>query len=263
MSNGQDGSGDLTRRARRGQASLQDTGAARGQDLLAQALTRVARTLEGSGTPAATLDGIVGAAVALVPGVDEASISLVLGRRRIVSEAATGPLPRAVDQLQAETGEGPCVDAAYEQETVRVADMATEQRWPLFAARAAEAGARGMLSVQLFVSGDDLGALNLYSHAADAFDDESEHVGLMVASHAAIAYASVRRQAQLSEAVSSRLVIGQAQGMLMERYGLDDGQAFALLVRASRTTNDKLRVVARRLVDTRELPPSAAPSELT
>lgn len=258
----QDGYNDLSLRGTRGEASLHDTGGYRGQDQLAQTLTEVARELERSGSPAATLEGIVKAAVQLVPGVDEASVSLVTGRRKIVSEAASGRLPRAVDELQTETGQGPCVDAAYQQETVRVPDMATEQRWPLFAERAAQAGARGMLSFQLFVTGDDLGALNLYSHGPNAFDDESEHVGLMLASHAAIAYASVRRQSQLADAVASRLVIGQAQGMLMQRYGLDEGQAFAVLIRASRSSNRKLRDVARQLVDTRELPDVAMPPAL-
>lgn len=249
-------------RGHRGEASLQDTGLHRGQDPLALRLSQVARQLEGSGSPAATLEEIVHAAVELIPGVDEGSISLVLGRRKVTSEAATGTLPRIIDALQLETGQGPCVDAAYRQETVRVADMAAEQRWPLFAARAAEAGAHGMLSFQLFVSGDDLGALNLYSYEANAFDDESEHVGLMFASHAAIAYAGIRRQAQLTDAVASRLVIGQAQGILMERYGLEEGQSFALLIRASRSTNLKLRDVARRLVDTRTLPEAVRPPEV-
>jgi hypothetical protein len=137
--------------------------------------------------------------------------------------------------------------------------MATEARWPLFAPRAAEAGARGMLSFQLFVTGDDLGALNLYSYEPDAFGDESEHVGLMFASHAAIAYASIRRQTQLAEAVASRLVIGQAQGMLMMRYDMDEGHAFAVLVRASQSSNRKLRDVARHVVETRQLPAALAP----
>lgn len=246
-------------RGRRGEASRHDTGAYRGQDDLALRLTRVARKLEQSGSPSATLEGIVEAAVDLIPGVDEGSISLVLGRRRVWSEAATGRLPRAVDALQEETGQGPCVDAAYQQETVRVPDMATEQRWPLFAARATGAGARGMLSFQLFVAGDDLGALNLYSYEANTFGDESEHVGLMFVSHAAIAYAAIRRQAQLTEAVATRLVIGQAQGMLMERFRMNEGQAFALLTRASQQSNRKLREVARQVVDTRELPDVVRP----
>ncbi|MGJ7440982.1 GAF and ANTAR domain-containing protein [Aquipuribacter sp. MA13-6] len=244
----------------RGEASAHDTGSHRGEDRLAQQLTRVARELGQSGSPAATLEGIVQAAVQLIPGVDEGSISLVLGRRKVWSEAATGRLPRAVDALQEETGQGPCVDAAYRHETVRVPDMAAERRWPAFAARAAEAGARGMLSFQLFVAGDDLGALNLYSYETGAFTDESEHVGLMFVSHAAIAYAAIRRQAQLTEAVATRLVIGQAQGMLMERHRLDEGRAFAVLIRASRNSNLKLRDVARHMVETRELPEAARPA---
>lgn len=259
---GQDGQDSDDLREQRGEASLHDTGTYRGQDQLAVRLTRVARQLGQIGTPALTLEAIVQAAVELIPGVDEGSISLVLGRRRVVSEAATARLPRVVDALQEETGQGPCLDAAYQQETVRVPDMTAEQRWPSFAPRAAATGALGMLSLQLFVSGDDLGALNLYSYEAGAFDDESEHVGLMFAFHAAVAYASVRRQAQLTEALATRLVIGQAQGILMQRYDLDEGPAFAVLVRASRSVNRKLRDVARQLVDTRELPGAVRPPEL-
>ncbi|WP_380163372.1 GAF and ANTAR domain-containing protein [Jannaschia sp. R86511] len=260
-SDGQDHQQGLGGRGDRGEASAQDTGGYRGEDVLATKLTRVARQLQESGSPAETLEGIVRGAVDLIPGADEGSISLVMGRRRVTSEAATGRLTQVIDDLQQQTGQGPCVDAAYHQETVRVPDMAVEQRWPLFAPRAAAAGARGMLSLQLFVTGDDLGALNLYSYKANAFDDESEHVGLMFASHAAIAYASIRRQTQLAEAVSSRLLIGQAQGMLMLRYDLDEGQSFALLVRASQTTNVKLREIARQVVDTRQLPTAVAPPE--
>ncbi len=228
--------GVLRPRGTRGEASTHDTGTSEGQDQLALRLSEVSRSLAGFDSPATTLEGIVGAAIELIPGVDEGSISLVLGRRRVFSEAPSGKLPRTVDALQEETGQGPCLDAAYQHETVRVPDMSREQRWPLFAARAAGAGAGGMLSFQLFVSGEDLGALNLYSHRAGAFTDASEHVGLMFVSHAAVAYASIRRQTELVEAVASRLVIGQAQGMLMERYQLDPAQAFAVLVRASQSS---------------------------
>ena len=80
----------------------------------------------------------------------------------------------------------------YEQQTVRVPDMAQDQRWPKFAAAAAQAGAGSMLSIQLWVEGDNLGALNLYSRQVNAFDDESEQVGLLFASHAAVAFADAR-----------------------------------------------------------------------
>lgn len=83
--------------------------------------------------------------------------------------------------------QGPCLDAAYEQHTVRVTNMATEDRWPLFAQRASDAGAASMLSLQLFVESDNLGALYLHARTPDAFTDESEQVGLLFAAHAVVA----------------------------------------------------------------------------
>jgi len=155
-----------------------------------------------------------------------------------------------VDALQDETGEGPCLDAIYDQATVLVADMATETRWPRFAARAAAAGAMSMLSLQLYVDGDNLGSLNLYSRHPRAFDAESEHVGVLFASYAAIAYDTARTRSQLTRAVDTRQLIGQAQGLLMAREHLSADQTFALLVRTSQHQNTRLRDLAERLVTT-------------
>jgi len=242
------------RTSSRGMPSAQDTGAAAGLDELAVQFGELARSLQQSDDPHRTIEEIVQAAVQLIPGVDEASISVVLGRRRVTSQAPSGELARAVDALQDEFGQGPCLDAAYEQETARVADMASEVRWPQFAGRAAAAGAAGMLSFQLYVEGGNLGALNLYSRQAETFDDESEHIGLLFASHAATAYAAVRRQAGMTRSVATRQLIGQAQGILMERHKITADQAFALLVRASQHHNTKLRVVADALVASGALP---------
>ena len=74
---------------------------------------------------------------------------MALGRRRVTSDAASGDLPRVVDALQESLGEGPCLDSAYEHETVRVSDLAADGRWPRFSAAAVEAGALGMMSLQL------------------------------------------------------------------------------------------------------------------
>jgi hypothetical protein len=82
------------------------------------------------------------AAVRLIPGVDEASISVVRDRQTVSSRLPTGDLPVRVDALQEETGQGPCLDAMYDQHIVRVSDMAHDQRWPRFAAAAAQAGRR-------------------------------------------------------------------------------------------------------------------------
>jgi hypothetical protein len=113
-----------------------------------------------------------------------------------------------------------------------------------------------MLSFQLYVAQDSLGALNLYSDQAEAFNDESENVGLLFAAHAAVAMAGARNHDYLTRALSMRDLIGHAKGILMERHRLTADQAFALLVRASQRTNTKLTDIAPNLADTGYLPRS-------
>ena len=236
-----------------GQPSAQDTGRSDGRDGLAVLFSDFARDVQQQTDPDATLTAIVQAAVELIPGCDEGSISVVLGRRKVTSQAPSGELPRLVDAIQEAVQQGPCLDAVYEQETVRVPDMASETRWPKFAERAHEAGAAGMLSIQLYVEGDNLGALNLFSRRPWAFDDESEHVGLLFASHAATAYAAAQQQAKMVRTVATRQLIGRAEGILMERHKVTGDQAFALLVRASQHSQLKLRDVAERLTHSGDL----------
>jgi transcriptional regulator with GAF, ATPase, and Fis domain len=240
--------------ADRGVPSSSDTGLAEGQHALALRLSTFARTVQAEPDAAATLVQIVRTAIDLVPGCDEASISVVLGRRKVTSEAPSGELPRAVDELQERFQQGPCLDAAYQHATVRVADMTAETRWPQFTPAAAEVGALAMLSLQLYVEQDDLGALNLFSRRAGAFTDESEHVGLMLATHGAVAYAAARRVDRMARELETQQLIGQAQGILMERRKITEDEAFSLLVNASQSTNVKLRDLAEQLVHSGELP---------
>nr|WP_274617545.1 GAF and ANTAR domain-containing protein [Nesterenkonia sp. AY15] len=204
-------------------------------------------------SPEAILELVVAAAIELIPGAEEASLSVVTGREEVETVAPSSELLRRLDDLQVELTEGPCLEAIYSEQTIRVREMATEARWPVFAEKATEAGVGSMLAFQLFVVGDNLGALNLYSSQVDAFDDDSEHVGLIVASHAAVALADAQQVSQLHEAVQSRDVIGQAKGILMERYRITDHQAFLLLAKASQHTNKKLQVLAEDLVNSGEL----------
>src|SRR5690625_7741852 len=97
-----------------------------------------------------------------------------------------------------------------------------------------------MLAFQLFVEDENLGALNLYAKEPHVFDDDSEHIGLLVAAHAAVAFAESRRTVQLNEAIMTRDVIGQAKGILMERHKITSQQAFLLLTTASNRTNTRL-----------------------
>jgi GAF domain-containing protein len=222
--------------------------------VLATQLSDLARELQQENDVHAVLSGIVHAALDLIPGVANASISLVTGRKKVDSEVASGDLPRLVDALQNSTGQGPCLDAAYHERVVRVPDLSREDRWPAFCRGAVKLGARSMLSIQLFVEGDRLGALNLYGAEANAFTDESEQVGLLVAAHAAVAFADSQKISQLGEALISRQLIGQAEGILMERYKITAEQAFLLLSRVSSKSNIKLRDVAEHLASSGEIP---------
>jgi GAF domain-containing protein len=245
---------------RRGEPSAQHQGLAVDQDQLAQDLSAFARRAEAEGSPGSVLDDIVRAAVELIPGAEEGSITVVTGRREVSSRHPRGGLPAQVDAVQMETGQGPCLDAAYEHQTVRVADMTVEDRWPEFACRAASLGAMSMLCLQLYVERDDLGALNLYSRRPGSFDDESEHVGLLFASHAAIAFAGAEKVRNLTIAVQRRDLIGQAKGILMERFKITSDQAFSILVSVSQNHNRKLFDVAEELTATGRIGPDETTS---
>lgn len=221
---------------------------------LADRLVELARGLQQHHDVDRTLQGIVEAAVGTVPGAQHASISAILRRREVRTRAATSDLARTVDQVQYELQQGPCLDALYELQTVRLPDLCEDQRWPLFSKRAHELGVGSMLAVRLFVEGDDLGALNLMSEQPEVFDAEAEHVALMFAAHAAVAMSGAEEQAQLRRALGTRDLVGQAKGILVERFKITGDQAFRLLVQASQGTNRKLHEVAEDLVMTGELP---------
>lgn len=223
------------------------------EEALATRLGDIARELQQEEDPDSMMEGIVHAALELVPHAADASVSLVTGRRTIDSRAASSDLPRRVDALQSETGQGPCLDASYEKRVVSVPDLSTDKRWPDFSGAAYKLGARSMLSFQLFVDGDHLGALNLFGTDVGAFDAESERIGALVAAHAAVAVAGSQQVSQLTLALDTRDLIGQAKGILMERYKITAQQAFLLLSRASSELNIKLRDVAERLTVSGEM----------
>jgi GAF domain-containing protein len=223
-------------------------------DELAVQLAEVARALEDQDNAQDTLDEIVRAAVDTIPGARDAGIMMVVDRRDVRTVSQTGDVVGQVDQAQYDTAQGPCLTGLYERKTVTMPDTAAEQRWPAFTERARELDVAAMVSFRLFVTDNDLGALNLYSSEPHAFDEDAEHVGLLFATHAAVALAGALQQEHLTQAVHGRDLIGQAKGILMERHKLTGDQAFTVLVRTSQRTNTKLRDLATHLVHTGELP---------
>ncbi|MGY1725226.1 GAF and ANTAR domain-containing protein [Blastococcus sp. SYSU DS0533] len=224
---------------------------------LGDAMSRVARHLqEEHGDVEATLQAITTSAVTVVPNAEECSISYVISRKKVEPRASTSELPRQIDALQGRIGQGPCLDAVWEQEVVRVDDVGSDDRWPEFAREASGLGAGSMMCFQLFVAGDRLGALNLYSRTPGAFDDECQEIGQMFASHAAVALAGAEQEENLRTGLTNRDVIGQAKGILMERHKLTADQAFGVLARVSQEMNRKLVDIARELTDTGAVPGS-------
>jgi GAF domain-containing protein len=220
---------------------------------LAEVLGRIARELQVGENLDETIAAIVAAAVDTVPGAEHGGISEVRGRR-IEPSYTDDPLIAQIDRAQTESGQGPCLEAAHEQKLVRVDDLTTEARWPEFTARARDLGVGSMMSLRLFVHRDNLGSLSLVAAKPHAFDDEAAQIGLLFATHAAIAMSGVRRTGELRTAIASRDVIGQAKGILMERHRLTADQAFAVLTRASTDTNRKLVDIAMSLTGSGELP---------
>jgi GAF domain-containing protein len=179
------------------------------------------------------------------------------GGREIEIAGATNEVAARADRLQLETGEGPCLDAARDNtDSAAIEDTHTDQRWPVWSKRVAdELGIRSVLSIQLGTPSDRVGAMNLYAAKPQRFSADDLAVAHLLARHAAVALARSRHQHHLWQAIDARKLIGQAQGMLMERFSLDADQAFAVLRRYSQDNNVKLRDVAQRLIDTRQLPP--------
>ena len=225
------------------------------EESLGDVMSRVARHLqEDHGDVEATLREIARAAIGTVPGADECGITYVIGRAKVEPRAWTSALPREVDRLQEQLHEGPCLDAVWENRVVRVDDVGSDERWPQFAREAPKLGVGSMVCFQLFVEGDNLGAMNLYGREPGAFDDESREVGLMFSGHAAVALAGAEHEENLRGGMAHRDVIGQAKGILMERHRLTADQAFAVLIRTSSLTNRKLRSIADELATTGQLP---------
>ncbi|ORB64824.1 response regulator receiver protein [Mycolicibacterium tusciae] len=219
--------------------------------VLAQTLGDLAVEMQAKADSQDTLQTIVNAAADIVPGARWAGISLLDGER-VVVKVPTDPIVAKLEDLQVELGDGPCLTALRDQQTVRIEDTKSDTRWPQFADQAVELGVRSVLSFQLFVRRGKLGALNMYGTEAGVFGDDSVETGMILAQHAAVAMAGSAAAVQFQTGLASRDIIGQAKGLLMQRDNLTGVQAFAMLTRASQETNMKLADVARWLVSEHE-----------
>ncbi len=198
----------------------------------------------------AILDELTQSAAGAMPGAQHAGITLASRSGKVRTASATDLYPTLLDKIQQRHDQGPCLSAAWEHHIIRIDDMEIETRWPAFCRDAVEeTPVRSLISFQLFADHSTMGALNFYADKPYAFDEEAAEMGLILATHAALGWNMVRRDEQFRSALASRDIIGQAKGMIMERFKIDAVQSFELLKRLSQSSNTPLVVVARQLVE--------------
>jgi hypothetical protein len=227
---------------------------------MAGEFTDLARVIgEDTKEPAQILRRIVAVASRAVPGAEHAAISLVSGNGPPRTDPTSDELPPQIDEIQYQTGEGPCVQALTASDLVLTNDLTmAADDWPTFARRAVEeAGVRSMLSFRLFLNDGHRGALNFYAKKPDAYDMSAVATGSIFAAYASMAQLAALHQDQaihLSRAVESNREIGVAMGILMANKRQTQEQAFTDLRIASQHLHRKLRDIAAEVIYTGALP---------
>jgi GAF domain-containing protein len=197
------------------------------------------------------LADVTATAKELIEGVDLAGVLLLGKADSFETVAQTSDLMFQLDELQIRYNEGPCYAAALDEIVVRTDDFREEPRFPKFAPAVVELGVRSALSFKLYTADRTAGALNLFGFEPNLWDSEAETIGMVLAGHAAAAILASREGDQLKSALSTRDRIGQAKGIIMERFGVDEVRAFAMLRELSQESNVKLIDVAQKVIGTR------------
>lgn len=224
-------------------------------DELRSSLDLLSRLATGRMELADMLTRVAEYAVAAIPGADGAGLTLIeTGRADTV--VASAPFVAQVDAIQYGINEGPCITAAAEGRTMRSGSLGIDRQWPRFGPRVERLGVHSALSLPLMTAEGVVGAMNVYAHASDAFDDRAARVGELFAVPAAIAVQNAQVLAhakqlahQLQTALSHRAVIDQAKGILISRIGCEPDEAFDRLRKMSQSENQKLHTLAESVVE--------------
>jgi len=223
-------------------------------------LARLALSMHEESTVADTIERVLDYARQAVD-CSHAGVAFVHAGRQIETVAATDPVVRTLEATQNRLKEGPDLSLTRADRSLIVADTASDARWPRWGAAAAELGLRSMVGARLYTSDRTIGTLNLYDSRPHHFTESDLEVAHVLARHAAISLWNAQNSQNLLRAVDSRKLIGQAQGILMERFDLDEDAAFAVLRRYSQNHNLKLHTVAETVVKTRRLPEEGLAAE--
>ena len=194
-------------------------------------------------------------AVRAIPGADGAGLTL-LEDDRADTIVATASFVSEIDDIQYGIGQGPCITAAREGQTVMSGSLGSDPRWRKFGGSVARMGVHSALSLPLITPDRIVGAMNVYAHAKEAFDERSADLGEIFAVPAAIAVQNAQVLAQtqrlatrLQSALETRGIIDRAVGIMMSRSGGTEDEALDRLRAASQNDHHKLVDVARQIVD--------------
>ena len=231
---------------------------------LRHAMERSAREIAGPPDVAGTLHTIVEAARRSMPAIDHVSVTIADRSGGLGTMAGTGRLVLDLDDLQYALAEGPCVHAVRSDPVVVVEHARREQRWPRYIPAAVRAGLRSQVGLRLYVAPDEsLGSFNLYSTTSSTIPLEIRQLAKIFAAHVTVVLKHVLLEKSLSTALQPQTYLGTAVGIVRQRHGLDNEQAFAYLARVSQHSNLTLTDVARGVVaGARDSSPVASPDRL-
>ena len=194
-------------------------------------------------------------AVKAIPGADGAGLTL-LEADRADTIVATATFVSEIDDIQYGLGQGPCITAAREGQTVMSGSLGSDPRWRKFGGSVARLGVHSVLSLPLATPDGVVGAMNVYAHDKHVFDERAAELGEIFAVPAAVAVQNAqvlaqtqRLAAQLQSALETRGVIDRAVGIIMSRTGGTEEEALARLRTLSQNGHHKLAVVARQIID--------------
>jgi GAF domain-containing protein len=225
-------------------------------------LAGFADLLRESSTESARLQRGVELAVTLVPRVDHATVT-VLTPHYVETAAASDEVARRGDGWQHELSEGPGLDSVRTRTTVLSRDLRVDARWRSWGPRVADRlGVRATLSVLFDVAPDAVGSLNLYADRVQTWDGQQQRLAQALGDQLALAVADARLIDAREREALARIGLGQAQGIVMERYRMTAEQAFDHLERLSQVTQVPLVHLAERIAVTRVLPAPTPPDRL-
>lgn len=225
------------------------------EELLAETFVELADTLTDDFDVIDFMHLLVDRCVNLLD-VDAAALLLADGQERLRLVATSNEQARLLELFQIQVAEGPCLDSFHAGTRVSHPDLtANDTRWPRFAEAAGAAGFAAVDALPMRLRSDTIGTLNLFRHGAGELPEAARRTAQALVDVATIGLLqerSIRQQELLAEqlqaALTSRVIIEQAKGLVAERLGVDMEAAFAALRGYARGRNEKLRAVADAVI---------------